>query len=249
MRDYLLVLCGLLLAACTLTGTDEVVEITPTDTPPAPEITEEATAEVGCVPRADWGRSYTIVAGDTLGAIALNAGLTVTELAQGNCLEDPNSINIGQQLRLPGFSPPVAEPTSSAPPQTYTSPVVGLALELPSNWTIRESDGYIAFFGTGGEIVEINYGPAGQSASPSQQVTQCLNANACLGNRRVLDQQPVRLPSGISGIRVDFSADLVDGDPGPSVAVFMVISSRSVIMRTFNNRVIFDQMLNSLRPL
>jgi LysM repeat protein len=47
-------------------------------------------------------RTVNVVAGDTLGAIARNNNTTVNELARINNIANPNLINVGQQIRLPG---------------------------------------------------------------------------------------------------------------------------------------------------
>ncbi|CCH77818.1 putative Lysozyme [Nostocoides japonicum T1-X7] len=47
-------------------------------------------------------RTYTVKAGDTLGAIALRFGTTVAELVRLNHIADPDVIRVGQVLDLPG---------------------------------------------------------------------------------------------------------------------------------------------------
>lgn len=257
MRCVIVFLIGLLLSACNLTATDEVIVVTATPAviaAPDASATAEVTAEgIGCVPRADWNRVYVVVAGDTLGAIAADADVSIAELAEANCLENPDTIDIGQELRLPGGSGnPAANPFIPTPvelSQAYSNSMVGVALALPANWTVQESDGYIAFFGPTGDIIELSYGPAGQLQSPQEQIAECQRANACLGNREITNQAVVRLPSGISGIRVDFSADVIDGDPGPSVAVYMIVGNRVMSLRTFGNQAIFNHILDSLRAV
>jgi LysM repeat protein len=54
-----------------------------------------------CTPRTDWLFAYTIQPGDTLSRIAEAAGLTVTELINGNCLEAPYNLPLGTVLRVP----------------------------------------------------------------------------------------------------------------------------------------------------
>jgi len=49
----------------------------------------------------DWFDIYTVQSGDTLAEIAARYDLSVTELAEGNCLANIARINIGQQLRVP----------------------------------------------------------------------------------------------------------------------------------------------------
>jgi LysM repeat protein len=55
-----------------------------------------------CSPRSDWFL-YTVQAGDTLGEIADAAGSTSNDLTQANCLANPDSIAVGQQLRVPSL--------------------------------------------------------------------------------------------------------------------------------------------------
>ena len=54
-----------------------------------------------CTPRTDWLFAYTVQPGDTLTRIAEAAGLTVTELINGNCLEAPYNLSLGTVLRVP----------------------------------------------------------------------------------------------------------------------------------------------------
>ncbi len=131
MRRILLALLPLLLVslACSLSGDDDspatavpiirtgTVARTPSATSnltPTAGITLQPTAEqfnpqptanapatvVNCTPRTDWV-IYTVKAGDSLGVIATNTGSTITDLTRANCLANPDSIAVGQQLRVP----------------------------------------------------------------------------------------------------------------------------------------------------
>jgi LysM repeat protein len=51
---------------------------------------------------AAWGGSVTVRAGDTLSSIAARHGVGQAAMASANGLADPNSIRIGQTLRVPG---------------------------------------------------------------------------------------------------------------------------------------------------
>ncbi len=267
MRLWLACLLICLTAACNLTSAAETDIPVVTDAPPA--VTASPVANLpagtatsalaatptqlgtggnlsgGCVPRGDWTATYTIASGDTLVSIASAVGVTYTELAEGNCLANPDTIDIGQQLRVP-------QPVSSDPPLvgtgTYTNAALGIALDLPANWTAQDS-GYITLTGPDSNLIEIMYSVADASLTADQAVTECENVGACLGNRSITNRQPFTLPSGISGVRVDFSADLTDGDPGPSVAVFMIVNSRLLVMRTFDNQTVFNTILNTLRTI
>ncbi|AKJ00559.1 putative chitinase [Archangium gephyra] len=67
------------------------------------------------------GSSYTVKSGDTLSGIAQRFGTTVGALAQTNGISNPNRINVGQKLTLPGGSGPSAPaPTPSQQGQSYT---------------------------------------------------------------------------------------------------------------------------------
>jgi LysM repeat protein len=74
------------------------------DNPPAPALLP------ACAPRTDWNATYTVVSGDTLASIARRAGTNFRTLADGNCLADPNAIEVGQVLRLPGAILPASGP-------------------------------------------------------------------------------------------------------------------------------------------
>ncbi len=271
MRFWLACLLIFVTSACNLTSMSEGIVVTATDT--SPQVTMSPSVVVplgtvtralaatptqfgaggnlsaGCVPRSDWTATYTIASGDTLVSIADEVGITYTELAQGNCIDNPDNIDVGQALRVPR---PIG---SSAPPVvggigtgTYTNATLGIALDLPANWSAQDS-GYITLSGPDGNLIEIMYSNAGEGTTAEEAVQQCENFRVCLGDRTITNRQSFTLPSGISGIWVDFSADFNDGDPGPSVAAFMVVNTRQLSMRTFNDQSIFNTILNSLRPI
>jgi LysM repeat protein len=50
--------------------------------------------------------TYVVCAGDTLSAIALRFGTTVSAIVSLNCLMNPNLIYPGQVLQIPGYQPP-----------------------------------------------------------------------------------------------------------------------------------------------
>lgn len=54
-----------------------------------------------CTVLDTWRGQYVVEAGDTLNAIANRFNLTVTELSEGNCLENVSQINVGQILNVP----------------------------------------------------------------------------------------------------------------------------------------------------
>jgi len=83
-----------------------------------------------CSPRTDWGTVYTVVRGDTLASIARRAGTDFRTLAAGNCLADPNAIETGQVLRLPG---------------TVTAETVRI---MSNGQYTLSSEGYVTIYGT-----------------------------------------------------------------------------------------------------
>ncbi len=77
--------------------------VTPTRTPRVNNTPDpDSTALVeGCIPNEEWTFTYAVRGGDTLTRIANLYGLTMAELQDGNCIQDPNRIFSGQELRVP----------------------------------------------------------------------------------------------------------------------------------------------------
>ncbi len=71
------------------------------------------------------GQTYTVRAGDTLGAIAIRYAVTVANLVKWNALANPNVIEIGQVLRV--VAPTTATPPPPAPPPPPPLPVIDRA--------------------------------------------------------------------------------------------------------------------------
>lgn len=88
----------------------------PTNLPLPTNTAQPQPTQVICTVRSDWTNVYSVVRGDTLTNIASRAGTTVQTLAQGNCLANPNALEVGQVLRVPRFIP-IA---TSTPPPTIT---------------------------------------------------------------------------------------------------------------------------------
>lgn len=64
-----------------------------------------------CTPRTDWTQVHVVQRGETLARIAARYGTTWTQLAQGNCITNPNFIYAGQQIRVPtGGNQPTPQP-------------------------------------------------------------------------------------------------------------------------------------------
>ena len=76
---------------------------TPELTPPIPtlEITPPTPSPTPCVPNPEWREVYVVQPDDTLGAIAVAAGVTIKAMQDGNCLEDRDILQLGQELLVP----------------------------------------------------------------------------------------------------------------------------------------------------
>jgi LysM repeat protein len=163
-------LVALLLVACR-PGT-----VSPTDTPTAPPPTVTLTAVLA--PPTPTPVIYVVQPGDSLSAIADRLGMSVEELSQANGIADPNVIQVGQKLVIPGPTPipvatvpPTPTGTPNIPPQLEIIDVIGrgapsaetvilanrgrgVALQ---NWTLRDGQGNVFVFpnlylATGAEV-------------------------------------------------------------------------------------------------
>lgn len=141
----------------------------PAATPTEPEDVPVSEAGPGLLPRearppelgdagAQAGPSpapqvYTVVAGDTLSAIARRFGCNLQALIEANQLADPNALRVGQQLRIP-----VPEVVSA--PSTYLLPnsefVYGPAyVDFDTEAFVQKQGGYLAGYSEwlGGELL------------------------------------------------------------------------------------------------
>lgn len=70
-------------------------------------------------PRSSSGATYTVRSGDSLSAIGARFGVSYQAIAAANGIRNPNFIQVGQQLRIPGaadtFTPAPAAPSAPAP--------------------------------------------------------------------------------------------------------------------------------------
>lgn len=77
------------------------------------------TSDSDCPPPDGW-EPYTVRSGDFLSVIARRFGVTMGELIEANCLRNPDTILVGQELFVP--SPPATEtPRPDAPTATRES--------------------------------------------------------------------------------------------------------------------------------
>ncbi|HSL29112.1 MAG TPA: LysM domain-containing protein [Anaerolineales bacterium] len=95
---------------------------------------------VTCVLPTGW-TARVVEPGDTLGSLALEAGMTVRELVAANCqIGNANLIYAGQEVYLPPSSAGTAQPRPTPSPQPYTVEAEWpLRLETKRSSTIRVS--------------------------------------------------------------------------------------------------------------
>jgi murein DD-endopeptidase MepM/ murein hydrolase activator NlpD len=74
--------------------------------------------------------SYTVQRGDTLFSIARRFGTSVDAIARLNRIANPNRINVGQVLQIPGRPAPPPPPRPTPPPPRPTPPAAQLPRAL-----------------------------------------------------------------------------------------------------------------------
>ena len=140
------------------TDAAERTEVSPTQSATTVNVVNNTTQQDQiCTVRTDW-QTYTVQQGDTLAQIARNAGSTLAELVQGNCLVDANLIQVGQQLYIPHPVVTTPIPQTPIPPTpsldtgswaSYLEPNWHLKFSHPANWRetslmrIEGSDGFV----------------------------------------------------------------------------------------------------------
>lgn len=111
----------------------------------------------GCQVRREWTLTYEVKPLDALERIAAQNGTTTWELAQANCLFDPDLIYIGQVLRVPGDTHPETQieciPWEVHTPINWAFNIDG-AGQLTFNWRgPRAPRNLIRVYNANGEIV------------------------------------------------------------------------------------------------
>jgi LysM repeat protein len=122
-------------------------------------VIQPCTIPVGWIP-------YRVAAGDTLSALARRTGTTAAQLATGNCLSNPNNIEVGQVLYIPPTvvmtDTPAATPACTLAPRLTAG---SLARVLPgSSNALRSQPGTgsnSAVIGEilGGNLINVLAGP------------------------------------------------------------------------------------------
>jgi LysM repeat protein len=135
--------CALLLALASAAcggGVDEGSEAArnptdprrvPTATIPAQRGTPIAALDLGQARPASLPETYVVKAGDTLGVIAADLGITVEALVAANPNIDPRGLRIGQELRVPRPSPSPTPANVARGPATPTRTPTATATGAP----------------------------------------------------------------------------------------------------------------------
>lgn len=133
--------------------------------------TNVITIPVSCVVRSDWV-PYTVQAGDTVGGLAIATNTALADIVLGNCLSNPDIIQVGQTLYLPR-APVVVVTTSVTVVEGGTMPSIGFVTVEPAT---VQSGAYII---TPGDItiraqavsnarrVEFYFAPTGTASAPT----------------------------------------------------------------------------------
>jgi murein DD-endopeptidase MepM/ murein hydrolase activator NlpD len=163
----------------------------------------------GCQPRSGWN-SYVIQPGDTLFGIARQAGVSLTELQQANCISNPSAIFFGQVISVPpGSAIATATPGVNATASVATgSGNAGVCpnpnVRITSPISGATVSGIITFTGTAGgsdfsafrveymsDLSDVGWIQTARSDSPV--------LNGYLGR---LDPNPSQLPAGAYSVRL-----------------------------------------------
>ena len=129
-----------------------------TPTAPAPQPVVVSPAGTRETSAAGQFFTYTVVAGDTLAAIAARFGTTSDAIVQLNGLGDPNALTLGQALKIPGTAP-ASSSESTAATSGSTAATSGVT-SATSTYVVQSGDtlGRIAqrFGTTVSELVRLN---------------------------------------------------------------------------------------------
>ena len=95
----------------------------PTKTAEELEAENKKAAEEAAKKKAEEGQElvYTVKSGDTLAGIAAEYNVNMNKIAEANGLKEPYSLEIGQQLKIPGVKAPTATDTTKPADGTTTT--------------------------------------------------------------------------------------------------------------------------------
>lgn len=129
MRAYRLLILVLLFMLSFTLGSVIAQDTEVTEEPEATEVMEDVATqeapEATEVPTSDDsadGSTYVVQVGDNLFRIALQFGLTTSQLAEANGITNPSLIFVGQRLTIPDGAIEVEVPTETATPEATEDP-------------------------------------------------------------------------------------------------------------------------------
>ncbi len=238
---------------------------TATPIPTLPDTSDVGNVSPPCVVRSDWP-VYVVVTGDTLASIARRAGSSVTELATANCLDDPNTLLAGQQLRVPRVPAP---PTPTVPPndppvgfRTYDGQEIGVALDYPAHWYISvttiglatsvnltsfdPATGPPAKAGWTPDVVDMKviWAPAAPSELDAwvESEKEQLLSNPGL---ELFQEERITLSYGYPAVRLE----LVSGSGGINTRIYSLYAGRNILISYFSaGDAVAQSVIDTLRP-
>ncbi len=209
-------------------------------TPPVPTIVPLSTQgpqptspAPSCTPRNDWP-VYTVEAGDTLYSIADRSDTTVDTLQAANCLADPNTIGVGQSLRVPKQPEPrepaaTPEPAATQQPFFQGTPTAGTPAAtggVEFTFAIQQLDGQ--FTATENPPGSRRYQARSSDGAVSLGIS-ATNATSItvvvVGSGKVLGVK--QAVSGSTTAGGNFSFNYIDRQDGTKSLIFQVIALRS----------------------
>lgn len=208
--------------------------------------------------QTNW-KVYTVVRGDSLVNIASAHNSTVEELATANCLDNPNSLRIGQIIYVPNSAQP---DFSVSVEKTYKSEL-GFELKYPAEWFMSqlpassvEGAVFTSFeYTLGDEIpqsewksnmvsvtISISKDPSSQSLNQwTQESLQQFQSAANISE--VKAPQRITLGSGLAGISIDYIAE--DGKTIRNY--YFIVNERNLNVSVGGNFDLADKLINSVR--
>lgn len=203
-----------------------------------------STSAPDCQPNTDWETTYTIVSGDRLSIIADRVGLTAQELAEANCIPNPDRISVGQVLRVPEgvvtAAPPSPIPLNTPDADgftTYTNRDYGFSLRYPPGWNRVEPGSYINLVSPdGSNVFEILIDETG--TSPQAQADACRAGAGCPRGASI--EGGVIEVDGLPAYRIDLG-----GAGSLRVIVFLTLNGRDLAIRGFGDASVFEQILGT----
>ncbi len=97
---------------------------------------------------------YTVKSGDTVWALARRCGVDPSVIIRLNGLVDPDSLQIGQRLRLPCNPRPPMPPVTPMPPRPPRPPRPPMAAPCEAAYTVQPGDTLYSIAAANGTTVE-----------------------------------------------------------------------------------------------